>query len=75
MELRTEEINQIVQLGENAAVEVFAQLTRFVVRGQMTPAEAAVMSWDMAEAFGNERAVRLLRIKETIRLEAGGASL
>lgn len=54
------DVNQIAEAGEKAAVECFAQLTRFVVRKQMTKEEAAVLAWDMATEFSREYVKRVL---------------
>jgi hypothetical protein len=48
------EVRYIERLGvrrDDVAVEAMAQLTRFVVRKQMLPREAAALSFELADAF------------------------
>lgn len=45
------DLEKASELLHDAAVEIMAQLARFVVRKQMTAEEAAVLAWDMAAFF------------------------
>jgi hypothetical protein len=62
--MTADDFNEIGKLSETAAVECFAQLTRFVVRNKMTAREAAKLSWEMALAFAEETTKRLVNAED-----------
>jgi hypothetical protein len=59
VKLDTETKNLLSKQVTVASIEVMAQLTRFVVRKQMTAEESAKLAWDMATALALEGKRRL----------------
>lgn len=50
---------KIDNLVERTAIEILAQLTRFVQRGELLPEQAAINAWDLAIAFAKEARRRM----------------